>query len=573
MCGLATWDIKDSVFSPDAQPTVTRSVGTDYRALTAGTYGKALVPSNGTSSNYAITYFEGSLTVNPAPLSDKDRFTLSVDDTVYDGSVHEQPVAVTDTALGKTLSQGENADFTVRYLGDTTNAGHAWAVVIGRGNYTGHQAQRYAIAKRPLTIETQSATKLYDGTPLTASGIANGIIGDDASFRVTGTQTMVGNTRNSYELVFNAKKAGVELNYSISEKLGILWVRSNDIARFQLSQPEDVVYNGQEQRQPVALEIRDEFGTGNKYRQPVVLDDGSFRKLEEGVDYQLSYEGTAGNVTDVGTVTVTATGIGKFAGSTKSVTYDITPAPLVVDTQEATKVYDGTPLTAPGSVAGLVNNETTALVATGSITDPGSTTNGYEIPWDGTAKEADYFVTHEDLGTLTVTPAPEQVVSYACTQGKDGVWTQESDTPLGFVYERSEDDAQTFSHFTGVLVDGQTLSADAFEAESGSLVLRLKPSYLGSLALGAHSLQPLFNDGVAEEVSFTVAKAQGGGTTPEPKDDPAEQKPGAKPGQQPSQRSVLPRTGDATSAPSGAVVFLLAGFSALVAAAVLRRQE
>ena len=550
VCGLATWDIKDSVFSPDAQPTVTRSGDQEYQSLAAGTYAKVLVPSGGTSPNYEIKPVEGSLTIIPAPLSDKGRFTLSVDDTVYDGSVHEQPVTVTDTALGKTLSPGENADFTVRYLGDTTNAGHAWVVVIGRGNYTDHQAQRYAIAKRPLSIETQSATKLYDGTQLTAPGNADGIIGDDASFQVTGTQTVVGNTRNSYELVFNAEKPGVELNYDIREKLGILWVRSNDIARFQLSQPEDVRYNGQEQRQPVTLEIRDEFGTGNKYRQPVVLEDGSFRKLEEGVDYQLSYEGSAGNVTDVGTVTVTATGIGKFAGSTKSVTYDITPAPLVVDTQEATKGYDGTPLTAPGSVAGLVNDETTALIATGSITDPGSATNGYEIPWDGTAKEANYFVTHEDLGTLTVTPAPEQVVSYACTQGKDGQWTQGSEAPLTFVYERSEDGAATFAHFTGMLVDGQALSTDAFEAESGSLVLRLKPGYLGKLAVGTHTLRPLFDDGTAEEVGFMVAQASGGGT--------------------PAKRPALPNTGDARL---GILGVLLAGGSAFAAGIVLRRRR
>lgn len=152
---------------------------------------------------------------------------------------------------------------------------------------------------------------------------------------------------------------------------------------FDASQPSDTVYNGQEQH------------------MDLVATDASGRTLRPGVDYTLTYSPAV----DAGSVTVTATGLGDYTGCTVQRTYLIAPAPLEVVTDGASKPYDGTPLTAGGTLSGLVDGETATLNTTGSQTEVGSSPNTYELVWDGTAKEGNYRVATEHLGTLTVEKA------------------------------------------------------------------------------------------------------------------------------------------------------------------------
>ena len=150
----------------------------------------------------------------------------------------------------------------------------------------------------------------------------------------------------------------------------------------------DVVYNGADQAV-----------------KPVVRDmstaDGAV--LAEGNDYELSY---SGDVKNAGKVTVTITGIGKFAGSVQK-SYYITPALLKVTTGSASKVYDGTALVADSvEIDGLLGGDSVTARATGSQTEVGSSQNTYEISWTG-AEQDNYRVSllDESLGTLTVTAA------------------------------------------------------------------------------------------------------------------------------------------------------------------------
>lgn len=66
------------------------------------------------------------------------------------------------------------------------------------------------------------------------------------------------------------------------------------------------------------------------------------------------------------------------------------------------------------------------------------------------------------------------------------------------MYERSQDDQATFEHFAGVKVDDEVMSATAYDAKSGSVVLSLKSSYLQGLSAGTHTLEPQFDDGTAQ---------------------------------------------------------------------------
>ncbi|MCR4621529.1 MAG: FecR domain-containing protein [Clostridiales bacterium] len=82
----------------------------------------------------------------------------------------------------------------------------------------------------------------------------------------------------------------------------------------------------------------------------------------------------------------------------------IEPAPLTIRTGSGEKVYDGTELISDEiEVIGLVEGETLTAVATGSQTEIGSSSNTYTLTWDGTAKESNYVIETEELGTLNVT--------------------------------------------------------------------------------------------------------------------------------------------------------------------------
>ena len=87
-------------------------------------------------------------------------------------------------------------------------------------------------------------------------------------------------------------------------------------------------------------------------------------------------------------------------------TLTVTKAKLTITTPDATKNYDGKPLTSDGSIEGLVNGETVTFKTTGSQTRVGSSTNTYSLTWDGTAQEGNYEIV-EKLGTLKVAQAPK----------------------------------------------------------------------------------------------------------------------------------------------------------------------
>ena len=117
--------------------------------------------------------------------------------------------------------------------------------------------------------------------------------------------------------------------------------------------------------------------------------------------------------------------------------------------------------------------------------------------------------------TITVLPKEAQkpdAVTYQNVSGDGNVWYRGSRVTSDFVFKRSADDASTIDHFTGIHVDGKMLDEANYTKESGSVVIKLKPTYLETLALGEHTLKVQFNDGSAS-AQFTVAvKSAGDGT-------------------------------------------------------------
>ena len=352
--------------------------------------------------NYDVTYVYGTLTVTaqsivPDP-GNPDTFKgVTVDDpadSVYNGQQHKWFPVVTD-AEGNALVEGE--DYKVSYDKDdfTNVTGDITVTITGMGNYAGTVTKTYKITKAPLVVAALSASKVYDGSALTAGGTIDGLVADETAQAVTsGSQTEVGSSVNVVDNI--AWGTALESNYYIASQVdGTLTVTPKGIAPepgngMTVGTLPDVVYNGSEQAQ-----------------KPTVKDGET--ELVEGVDYDLAY---SDDLTNAGTVTVTVTGKGNYAGSV-DVTYQITPATLTVATPSASKVYDGEALAAEGSVSGFVAGESAPFATTGSQTLVGSSTNTYAIDWaaeGATAKQSNYVVS-EELGTLTVTETTDEIVA------------------------------------------------------------------------------------------------------------------------------------------------------------------
>ncbi|MGJ0763885.1 InlB B-repeat-containing protein, partial [Eggerthella lenta] len=97
-------------------------------------------------------------------------------------------------------------------------------------------------------------------------------------------------------------------------------------------------------------------------------------------------------------------------------------APISIVTPNDSKLYDGAPLIATegAELSGLVNDETATLIVAGSRTDAGTSDNAYQIDWSGSAKESNYFIDEETIGTLEILPRPITVTANGGEKQYDG---------------------------------------------------------------------------------------------------------------------------------------------------------
>ncbi|MCI6306347.1 MAG: hypothetical protein MR600_07840, partial [Subdoligranulum sp.] len=178
-----------------------------------------------TNTNFTNVKFEvedGKLVITPKNIvpgeNNKDLTATTPEDVVYSGESQQQKPVVKDG--DKALKEGK--DYTLTYSEDTTNAGTVTVTITGKGNYTGTVTRTYEITPASLKITTNSAEKTYDGSALTADGKIEGLVkGETATLKITGSQTEVGSSQNTYEIEWGTAKAS---NYEITEDIGTLKV-------------------------------------------------------------------------------------------------------------------------------------------------------------------------------------------------------------------------------------------------------------------------------------------------------------------------------------------------------------
>lgn len=352
--------------------------------------------------NYDITKTEGKLSIEPQSIdpSNPESYTGikvgELSDLPYKGKDQFQEPMVTD-AKGNLLVK--DRDYTLAFDGDARNVTDAGVsvTVSGIGNYKGDFSRSYKILPREVTVESASASKVYDGTPLFSHDVvvtsAAGFVEDDvASMTAPNSITEVGSLTN--EIVIEWSNDVAAGNYVVSKEEGVLEVTPKSVTAegFSVEGLNDVTYNGLAQQQ-----------------EPTVKDGD--KTLTKDKDYTLSF---TEDVTNVGTVRVTVTGKGNYTGSA-DVAYQILPAKLIVTTPSDSTVYNGKPLTAEGGVDGFVNNETAVFETTGSQTEVGESENTYAIYWsdEGTTAKRSNYTVEEHIGTLTVTEYADEIVAVA----------------------------------------------------------------------------------------------------------------------------------------------------------------
>ena len=377
----------------------------EAKGTEAGTYSMGLNADQftNTNDNYTQVTFivnDGTLTINPksitpdGPDTPKEEKTgITVTDPInstYDGNKHINGLTVTDSKLNTTLAEG--TDYSLTYSGDLINVGTVTITIKGIGNYTGEFTKTYQILPREYTVTTNTDSKVYDGTALTAGGTVNNLVdGETVGFTMTGSQTNVGTSNNTYELnwIGSAKKS----NYTHGkDSIGTLTVTKQSIA----PDPE----HPETYKEVTITSPSDEVYDGKEHKWIPTVTDKEENELVAKTDYEVTYSTTDfTNVT--GTITVTITGIGNYTGKATR-TYSITPKTYTVTTESDSKVYDGTALTAGGKVSGIVKGETVDFTITGSQTSVGTSDNTYELDWTGSAKESNYKHGKDSIGTLTV---------------------------------------------------------------------------------------------------------------------------------------------------------------------------
>lgn len=105
-------------------------------------------------------------------------------------------------------------------------------------------------------------------------------------------------------------------------------------------------------------------------------------------------------------------------------------APISIVAPDDSKLYDGAPLIATkgAELSGLVNDETATLIVIGSRTDVGTSDNAYQIDWSGSAKESNYFIDEETIGTLEIAKRPVTVTAKGGEKQYDGKPLTAADT-------------------------------------------------------------------------------------------------------------------------------------------------
>ena len=383
---------------------------------------------NTKADNYIIETKEGQLSVTSREAKYEITVVANSGTEKYDGT--EKTVTGFETLTfvveGQTYTvEGLTAEAKAIDAGTYAVSVEGTAVVkdVAGNNVTDQfavttQAGSLVIEKRNVTLTSASAEKEYNGTPLTNDKVevsGDGFVtGEGAAYVVTGSQTLVGSSDNTYTYTLNENTKAE--NYNITKAEGTLTVNARD--------------------EKYVITVVANSGSG-KYDGTVKMVSG-FETLAFTVDGQnYTVEGlTAENSqTNAGTYTVKVEGTAVVRDSnnndvTSQFTVNTVDGQLTIEKRNVTltsatasKPYDGTALTndtVDVSDEGFVSGEGAAYNVTGSQTLVGTSKNTFGYTLNENTLAANYNITTVE-GDLTVTDDGKNPVSKDHAEGPFGL--------------------------------------------------------------------------------------------------------------------------------------------------------
>ena len=241
------WDVEPGATGP-TEIEVEASPGAGYvLASLTGTYKvggveETLTPQavSGKQGQYSFDMPNADVTVTA---SFKPKLTITANDQAYtytgkqqgegDAAYEDPAVIKTKVTVEGQLAEGDEITSLVMTGMQTSVGAYGDEIKITGcevGNNTGNYAITFkhgtlTIKPAEATVATGSASKAYDGRPLTNSeaSITGLVNGETATVEATGSQTEVGSSANTYSIEWGSADPR---NYTVSERLGTLTVEA-----------------------------------------------------------------------------------------------------------------------------------------------------------------------------------------------------------------------------------------------------------------------------------------------------------------------------------------------------------
>ena len=389
----------------DTKTGVTLVENTDYtlaysdNVIDAGEVTVTIIGANNYTGRFNVTYqiTQRSVTLTSGSASKVyDKLPLTKDEVTVSGDGFAKEEGATYNVTGSQTEKGSSKNtFTFELKSNTKASNYSIEVKFGELKVTAEDGEVV------VTITGHKETFKYDGNEKSVDGydvsITQGSTYTTEDFTFNGNAEVKATAAGTYPMGLQVSDfTNNNANYST-----VTFVVNDGSLTIN---PKSIVPDGPDtpDEKKTGIEATDPSDSeydGKPHVNPIAVRDAKTNAdLVENTDFTLTY---SGDTTNVGTVTITVKGIGNYTGEFTK-TYEITPRPYTVTTESDEKVYDGTPLTAGGSIDGIVEGDDVEVRTTGKQTDVGESKNTYELVWKGARKD-NYQLKEETLGTLKVT--------------------------------------------------------------------------------------------------------------------------------------------------------------------------
>ena len=390
--------------------TPSKNVGA-YTTLTGAAGNPNTYTSGGT--DYAVAYYsQGTYTITQKTIN-----SFSAGNKVYDGTTAASVTgsgivtgdAVTINATGGFASANVGNNITVNVSGVSLSGADAGNYLVSGGGSISTTAN---ITPAPLTVTASNASKTYNGSTYSGgNGVSySGFVNSETTSVLGGTLSYSGDSQGAVNAgSYTITPAGLtSSNYTIGYANGVLTVNPATLTL-------------------TANTASRQYGSSNPGFSGSVSGLVNGETLANVTTGTLAFSSAATSSSNVGTYAINGSGLSanngnytfvQAAGNSAALT--ITPAPLTVTANNASKTYDGQAWTGGNGVgySGFVNGDTSSLL-TGTLSYSGNSqgaVNAGSYTFTPQGLSAGNYTLSYSGGTLTINPATLTIVANSASR-------------------------------------------------------------------------------------------------------------------------------------------------------------